>query len=149
MEDYVSNIINLFYSSDADVREDSELQIFSNDLYTNGFPANGGEQGHGLTQLIVSKAQLVELCTLIMFTGSAQHSSVNFGQYDMYSYAPNATSGMRLPPPTKKGFTDSETLIQALPDKKTVATVISIIYLLSQYSKEEVCQNCTFSLLSF
>ena len=149
MEDYVSNIINLFYSSDADVREDSELQIFSNDLYTNGFPANGGEQGHGLTRLIVSKAQLVELCTLIMFTGSAQHSSVNFGQYDMYSYAPNATSGMRLPPPTKKGFADSETLIQALPDKKTVATVISIIYLLSQYSKEEVSQNCTFSWLSF
>ena len=111
MEDYVSNIINLFYSSDADVKGDSELQIFSNDLYTNGFPANGGEQGHGLTQLIVSKAQLVELCTLVMFTGSAQHSSINFGQYDMYSYAPNVTSGMWLPPPTKKGTTDSATLI--------------------------------------
>ena len=139
MEDFVTEIINEFYSSDADVRDDSELQNCAGDLYTNGFPANGGEQGHGFPKTIDSRADLVELCTLIMFTGSAQHSSINFGQYDMYSYVPNATSGMRLPPPAEKGKADSATLIQALPDKKTAAIVISMIYLLSQYSKDEVC----------
>ena len=81
----------------------------------------------------------MKVCTLIMFTGSAQHSSINFGQYDMYSYVPNATSGMRLPSPAEKGKADSATLIQALPDKNTAAIVISTIYLLSQYSKDEVC----------
>ena len=138
MEDFVAKIINEFYSSDEDVQGDSELQNVASDLYTNGFPANGGEQGHGFPKSIDSREQLVELCTLIMFTGSAQHSSINFGQYDMYSYSPNATTSMRLPPPTTKGVANNDTLIRSLPDKQTAATVITLAYSLSQYSKDEV-----------
>ena len=102
MEDFIAKIINEFYSSDEDVQGDSELQNVASDLYTNGFPANGWEQGHGFPKSIDIREQLVELCTLMMFTGSAQHSSINFGQYDMYSYIPNATTSMRLPPPTQR-----------------------------------------------
>ena len=138
MEDFVAKIINEFYSSDEDVKGDSELQNVASDLYTNGFPANGGEQGHGFPKSIDSREQLVELCTLMMFTGSAQHSSINFGQYDMYSYTPNATTSMRLPPPTTKGVANNDTLIRSLPDKQTAATVITLAYSLSQYSQDEV-----------
>ena len=137
---FVNRIINEFYSSDADVISDIELQNFAEDLHVNGFPANGGEQGHGFPKKIKSTAELVELCTLIMFTGSAQHSCVNFGQYDMYSYVPNATSGMRLPLPAQKGNADAATLVQILPDKKATSSVIGMVYMLSQYSKDEVCK---------
>eukprot|EP00731_Ephydatia_muelleri_P012489 Em0006g1383a len=137
MEDFVAKIINEFYSSDEDVKGDSELQNVASDLYTNGFPANGGEQGHGFPKSIDSREQLVELCTLMMFTGSAQHSSINFGQYDMYSYTPNATTGMRLPPPTTKGDANDDTLIRSLPDKHIAALVITMGYLLSKHSKDE------------
>ena len=136
MEDFVGKIINEFYSSDED---DSELQSMASDLYTKGFPAHGGEQGHGFPKSIDSREQLVELCTLMMFTGSAQHSSINFGQYDMYSYIPNATTSMRLPPPAAKGVANNDTLIRSLPDKITAARVIALGYILSQYSQDEVC----------
>ena len=138
MEDFVAKIINEFYSSDEDVQGDSELQNVASDLYTNGFPANGWEQGHGFPKSIDIREQLVELCTLMMFTGSAQHSSINFGQYDMYSYIPNATTSMRLPPPTTKGVANNDTLIRSSPDTQTAATVITLAYSLSQYSQDEV-----------
>ena len=137
IEDFATHIINLFYQSDKDVADDVELQSWANDVYKEGFPANHGKQGHDFPSSITKKADLIELCTLIMFTGSGQHSSVNFGQYDIYSFLPNACSGLRLPPPTKKDA-DGVTLIETLPDKKTAATVLSMAYVLSQYSKDEV-----------
>ena len=140
IEDFVTRIIDLFYKSDQDVAGDMELQSWAKDLYEEGFPANGGKQGHDFPASITKKAELIELCTLIMFTGSGQHSSINFGQYDIYSFLPNACSGLQLPPPSKKGDADAVTVVGSLPDKKTAAKVLSMAYVLSQFSRDEVCQ---------
>ena len=148
LEHFVNQIIAEFYSSDADVSGDIELQNFAEDVHTNGFPANKGEKGHGFPMKIKRRAELVELCTLIMFTGSAQHSSVNFGQYDIYNYVPNATPAMRLPLPAQKGNADAATLVQALPDKKACSSVIGMVYMLSQYSKDEVCEGCMICVVN-
>ena len=80
----------------------------------------------------------MEYCTLIMFTGSAQHAAVNFGQYDYYGYTPNAPVGLRKPPPTKKGEADYQTLLDTLPDKQTTVKAIAVSHLLSQFSRDEV-----------
>ena len=138
VEDFVSGVINVFYSSDKCVTSDSELQSWADDLYTNGFPGYGGKQGHGFPKVIESKAQLIELSTLIIFTGSTHHGSVNYGMYDTYSFTPSAPCGMRIPPPTQKGKANLQTLLDALPDKDTACTMNATGYLLSQYSSDEV-----------
>ncbi|KAL5491871.1 hypothetical protein EMCRGX_G017237 [Ephydatia muelleri] len=40
IEDYVTDVLNEFYSSDGDVKNDPELQNFARDIYTNGFPGH-------------------------------------------------------------------------------------------------------------
>lgn len=153
IEDYVSQIIDLFYKSDADVSNDSEVQSWAGDTYQNGFPAHGGLQGHGFPQSIRTKQLLVEMCTLIIFTATAQHAAANFVHYDMYSFAPNAPFSLGLPPPSKKGETNNDALLRAmkgnsgnilqllpgLQDWMSPVMIISMAYTLSQNSPDEVC----------
>ena len=73
-----------------------------------------------------------------MFTGSAQHASVNFGQYNIYGFAPNAPLSLRLPPPSAKYQADYATLLQTLPDMEDTSLQIAVAHLLSQYSQGEV-----------
>ena len=139
VEDFVTGVINIFYPSDQHVKSDTELQSWACELYTEGFPGYyGAEQGHGFPKIIESKTQLIELCTLIIFTGSTHHGSVNYGMYDTYCFTPFAPAGMRLPPPTLKGMASLQTLLDALPDKDTACTMNATGYLLSQYSSDEV-----------
>ena len=138
MESYVRDIVNDFYKDDAAVRGDGELQKWANDIHTNGFPGYyGAKDGHGFPKQIVSKETLIELCTLIMFTGSAQHAAVNFGQYNYYGYVPNAPCGLRRPPPAKKGA-DYQDILESLPDKTTSIKSVAITFSLSQFSPDEV-----------
>ena len=151
MEEYVQDIVNLFYDCDDDVKRDIELQNWAEDIHENAFPAVDPDpedkdpmlfsapEGRGFPLNIDTKEELVEYCTLIMFTGSAQHAAVNFGQFNIYGYAPNAPLGMRKKPPTKKSDEDNRTaLMQYLPDVPTAALSASITYTLAQKSSDEV-----------
>ena len=139
METYIRNVVDDFYKDNVAVKGDGELQKWALDLHTYGFPGYyGAEDGHDFPKKIDGKETLIELCTLIMFTGSAQHSAVNFGQYTYYGYIPNAPTGLRRPPPTKKGA-DYQDILDSLPGKSTSYKSISIAYSLSQFSPDEVC----------
>ena len=141
MEKLVSRVVDEFYKRDQDVYEDPELQQWAKDIHKNAFPADdieGAEEGHGFPDEIKTKNELTEFCTLIMFTGSAQHASINFGQYEMYAFIPNATYALRRPPPSKKGAQDYTDLLSTLPDKNDTANQIAMSNLLSMYSEDEV-----------
>ncbi len=104
LHDLAKKIIDHFYSEDKDVEEDHEIQNWALDLHNNGFRGyRGNNPGHDFPEKFSIKEALIEHCTLIMFTGSAQHSSVNFGQYTYYGFVPNAPFGVRFQPPTEKG----------------------------------------------
>jgi len=149
IEKYVSSIVDEFYSSDADINDDTELQDWAADIHTNGFPGYfGAPDGHGFPKEIHSKEELVEYCTLIIFTGSAQHASVNFGQYEIYGYVPNAPFAMRLPPPTKKGVADYQRLLDSLPEQTACVLGITVANMSSQYSQNEVCIATTLCFRS-
>jgi len=139
IEEFVTSIIGVFYKSDSSVKDDRELNNWSNELFMKGFPGfEGSLQGRGFPQHITSKAELIKQCTRIMFTGSCQHAAVNFGQYVTFGYVPNAPFALRKLPPERKGESTYDSLIQALPDKKTAVTSIVVAYVLSQYSPDEV-----------
>ena len=150
IEAYAKDIINHFYHSDGDVKGDPELQQWANDIHNTAFPAlQSAPAGHHFPDKIETREELTELCTLIMFTGSAQHASVNFGQYDMYGFSPNAPMGMRRPPPTRKGTTDFQMLLDSLPDKMTTVGSIGLTNLLSQFSQGEVRYKFERTVLKF
>ena len=139
LESYASDIINEFYQTDEDVVNDEELQAWAQDIHTNGFPGyHGAPVGHGFPEKMSSKEELALYCTLIMFTGSAQHASVNFKQYSFYKFVPNSPFGVRRPPPAKKGVADYQFLLDTLPDEDTAISSIGTTHLLSQYSQNEV-----------
>ena len=138
LQSFVTAIINKFYANDASVEEDKELQNFAFDVHSNGFPAYGGCSGHDFPSSIASKAELIEICTLIMFTGSAQHAAVNIGQYTYYSFVPNAPLVLHKQPPTKKGNLTYKELMDSLPNKKETVLTNTVVALLSGYSPDEV-----------
>lgn len=136
---FVTDIINIYYKSDDDVKEDSELMDWAIEINTNGFPAFGSNpSGRGFPNKITNRELLIELCTLIMFTGSGQHAAVNFGQFQIYGYIPNSSVGFANPPPTKKGVCNNRYLIESMPDLKTAGLAIATAWGLSQYSPDEV-----------
>ena len=136
---FVEGIVDEFYSTDEDVQKDTEIQSWAEDVHKNGFPGYfGAEDGHGFPKKITTKQDLVEICTLIMFTGSAQHASVNFGQYGLYGFVPNAPSTLCLPPPSKRGVADYNMLMKTLPNKTDTTYQIKTAHLLSGYSPDEV-----------
>ena len=138
LEDYVREIIDLYYKSDEDVQTDTELEQWAREMHEIAFPGfNGAPDGHGFPKKMRTKAELVEYCTLIMFTGSTQHAAVNFGQFDIYGYTPNAPIGMRKEPP-KRGNVLYHDLMEYLPDISTAAMATTITFSLAQFSPDEV-----------
>ena len=139
LESYANDIVNEFYKTDEDVVKDEELQAWARDIHTNGFPGyHGAPEGHGFPDKMSSKEELKMYCTLIMFTASAQHASVNFDQYFYCRFVPNASFGVRRPPPPNKGVTDFQYFLESLPDEDTAISIIGTTHLLSQYSEDEV-----------
>ena len=140
LKEYGESIINLFYPNDDTVKADKELQNFAQDIHTNGFPAYDGSSliGHDFPPSIITKTELVDICTLIMFTGSAQHAAVNFGQYAYHSFIPNAPLVLHQPLPTVKGRLTFKQLMNALPNEEETQLSITVTSALSKYSSDEV-----------
>ena len=89
---WVEDYVNHYYSSDAAVQGDTELQNWVAELVAH----DGGRLNNiGAANRISTRAELVELVTLICFTASAQHAAVNYPQGSAYElYACDATGGL-------------------------------------------------------
>ena len=148
---FVEGVVDAFYCDDEDVKNDTEVQSWSDDIHTNAFPFSLSDEGadHGFPKELFTKKDLTEYCTLIIFTGSAQHAAINFGQYDLYGFVPNAPATLRHPLPTRKGEADYNTLLRSLPDMEDTANQIAIANLLSQYSSDEVSTIVCLVIKSF
>uniref|UniRef100_S4RWR4 Zgc:152891 n=1 Tax=Petromyzon marinus TaxID=7757 RepID=S4RWR4_PETMA len=130
---FVDKILAIFYKRDEDVRGDAELQAFVDDINhallsnpSNGFPTK-----------FTCVAELSEFLTMVVFLCSAQHSAVNYGQFDFYAWIPNAPSAMRKPPPTTKGVVDMPFILQTLPDVQVSCISMAITWVLSRSAAEK------------
>ena len=142
IEKYVKKIVDHFYKSDDDVKQDKELQNWANDIHDNGFPGyDGVRNGHGFPDQFNNKEDLIQQCTLIMFNGSAQHAAVNFGQFNMAGFVPNSPYAMRRPPPTKKRETTFADILETLPTLFTAGLSSGLVYALSEFSPDEVIKH--------
>ncbi|TTG62688.1 Arachidonate 5-lipoxygenase [Bagarius yarrelli] len=135
VKSFVEDVIHIYYDSDKTVLEDEEIQAFVKDVCSFGmqdfdyceFPKS-----------LQNREQLVEYLTIIIFTASAQHAAINFGQYDWCSWIPNAPPTMRKPPPTEKGQVDIAFIVNSLPDRGRSCWHLGAVWALSQFQENEL-----------
>uniref|UniRef100_A0A8C4S9A6 Arachidonate 12-lipoxygenase n=1 Tax=Erpetoichthys calabaricus TaxID=27687 RepID=A0A8C4S9A6_ERPCA len=118
---FVSGIVDLFYSSDEDVKEDKEVQNWIHDVVAEGLPRN-----------IEDKKALVTILAGVIFTSSGQHAAINNGQYDWCSWVPNTPCTMRCPPPPQKGLATMDLIMNTLPGIPESCIQVAITWVLSR-----------------
>jgi arachidonate 15-lipoxygenase len=122
LRDWATQYIGIYYPSDADVTGDFELSAWATALATDG-------RLRGFKP-ITTRAQLVDVCTMAMFTASAQHAAVNFPQQDDMTYAPAISgAGWTAAPTAQTGHTKSEWL-GYLPPVPLAMSQLNTLYLL-------------------
>jgi len=121
MHDYVLEIIRQIYKTDEGVRSDERLVALIDELYD---PAMGNLPGE--RDQLDSIANLTEFIAGLMFTCSAGHSVVNFGQFDYYAFIPNRPLFMRRPMPDDERLVTMEYVMSALPDRDGTQEIIAM-----------------------
>lgn len=111
--DWVKSYVRLYYTSETDVQQDSELQAWSRELASNDGGRLRGMPNGGSIQTI---NQLTDVLSFVVYTCSVQHAAVNFPQYSCMSYVPNMPLASYRPVPTQKfGATEADYLAMLPP----------------------------------
>ncbi|XP_067270689.1 polyunsaturated fatty acid 5-lipoxygenase-like [Pseudorasbora parva] len=132
VKSFVSDVVKICYGSDETVQEDEEIQAFVQDVCFSGL------KNCEFPDSLKTQEQLVEFLTVVIFTASAQHAAVNFGQYDWFAWIPNSPSTMRKPPPAQKGQVDVKLIMESLPDRGRSSWHLGAIWALSQFQDKEL-----------
>ncbi|XP_073680776.1 hydroperoxide isomerase ALOXE3 [Garra rufa] len=135
INDFVWNMVKFYYQSDDDVQRDTELQDWIKEIFIYGFLE---QSSTGIPQCFSTVEEVIKFLTMVIFTVSAQHSALRAGQFDYGSWFPNAPGSLKRPPPTSKGSSDKNTLLDTLPDMNTSAYLVSVFWLLSKPSSDFV-----------
>lgn len=123
--DYLSEYVSLYYPTDAEVGADGELQDFVHLL-----SAHEGGRLAGVPAVQTAQS-LAHLLTTLVFIATAQHSAVNFSQYDHMSYAPNMGGALYAPVPTASTPNTEAAFMAMLTPRKAAINSASFVYLLS------------------
>jgi len=137
IERYVTSILKIYYKNEEDVKNDFELQGWNTDFTRNGFECTR-ENYKGFPASDINLEQLIEICTIIIFTGSAQHAAVNFGQFQTYRFAPSSPVIMNLEPPENSSEIDLDLIMKTLPTKAQALASITFSSVLSKFSEADV-----------
>jgi arachidonate 15-lipoxygenase len=124
IHDWVRDYLGLYYLSDQDVWDDSELRAWCAEV-----TAMDGGRLNGLP-VIETRDDLVEAVTMVIYTASAQHAAVNFPQYDLMSYAPNIPLAGYAPAPTSKTGATEQDYLAMLPPLNMAELQMELGYLL-------------------
>jgi arachidonate 15-lipoxygenase len=87
---WMTAYVDVFYKSDDDVRNDADLQIWAKSLASKDGGQLNGFGEYDRPGVLTTKWYLVDVLTMIAFTGGCQHAAVNFAQYGFMAFAPLA-----------------------------------------------------------
>nr|AHW81486.1 lipoxygenase 1 [Branchiostoma belcheri tsingtauense] len=128
---YVTGMVDKAYTTDKAVMDDQALQKFCQMI-------EGPGQLHGFPREISTKQLLIDCLTNIIFNVSAQHSAINFPQYDYYSFIPNRPAQLSMPMPDGPNDMLESTLLEALPPPQFTALQVLPSYMLSMPSQTAI-----------
>ncbi|CAG03588.1 unnamed protein product [Tetraodon nigroviridis] len=129
---FVTTMVNYYYPSDDHLTNDTELQEWIGEIFTHAILQN---KESGFPENFRTSEELIKFLSMIIFTVSAQHSAVNNPQYDYCSILPNYSLLLRKPPPTTKGQSSMDSVMETLPNvSETIDFVTMSIVLTGSYS---------------
>ncbi|XP_078602947.1 allene oxide synthase-lipoxygenase protein-like isoform X2 [Branchiostoma floridae x Branchiostoma japonicum] len=136
---YVGDILKLFYDDTVALRDDLEIQNWIRDVKQQGLQWED-ESDKGLPDGVRTIRELADIVTSVIFTCSAHYAGHNAAQQDVYSLVPNSPMNMRRAPPKRKprkGETEMEDIMEALPDRQASCKQLNMAIALSNLGIEE------------
>ncbi len=122
IHEWARQYVDLYYAHDADVVADTELTAWAACLA-------GEAKIRGLGP-VTTRKQLVAICTMVMFTASAQHAAVNFPQKDIMAFAPAVTgAGWQAAPNGQRGH-DKAGWLAMMPPMALALEQLNVLELL-------------------
>ncbi len=117
IKSWCTDYVDIYFANDAQIAGDKALQSWTQDLISkDGGCINGlGEKDPKGNLGIFTKAYLVDVLTMVIFTASAQHAAVNFPQLSVMSYTPSMPMAAYAPAPTSTEGSESQSLLATLP----------------------------------
>jgi Lipoxygenase len=98
---YVNDILMLRYPSSEDLLMDEEMQAWKQELVSPDFGRIKGllspEKEDQISGPLREIKDLADVLATIIFTATAQHSAVNFGQYEYAGWVPNMPFALYQP----------------------------------------------------
>ncbi|KAA0721569.1 Arachidonate 5-lipoxygenase [Triplophysa tibetana] len=131
---FVDKVIEIYYDSDEAVVKDVEIQKFVEEVSKYGMKDSKGDK---FPQSLKTREELAKYLTAVIFTASAQHAAVNFGQFEWYGCIPNSPSTMRKPPPQEKDTVDLDYIMDTLPDRHCSIEVLGTVWDLTRFQGNE------------
>lgn len=104
---WVARYVDRHYATDADVKADFELQLWAAEIAAkNGGAIKDFASGEG----VEDKDQLIDTCTMIIFTAGPQHAAVNFPQLTDMSFVPGGPLAGYRSAPQNNSMTEKDYL---------------------------------------
>jgi arachidonate 15-lipoxygenase len=137
VEAFVSEYVDLYYASDADVQRDTELRAFVEEL--------GAQDGGRLVEVprVSTVRDVKALVTKLVFIAGPGHSAVNFPQYPSMGFVPNMT-GASFRPLSVDLADDEQELTGMLPPLRIAMEGVTMIYFLSNTRVTKLGQYAPF-----
>jgi len=144
IDDWVRSYCAHFYSSDAAVAADAELQAWWAEVRLVG---HGDRQRDPACWLdLDTVANLVESLSTLIWIASALHAAVNFGQYGYAGFMPNRPTRCRrfvpLPGSTEMAQLGADPdrffLDMVAPDRFTTTLGLTLVEVLSNHTSDEL-----------
>uniref|UniRef100_A0A8C5I9A3 Si:dkey-17e16.9 n=1 Tax=Gouania willdenowi TaxID=441366 RepID=A0A8C5I9A3_GOUWI len=126
---FVRKMMEHYYHSDGEVIRDTELQAWIQEVFKRGFM---GSICSGIPSYLFNVMDLVKFLTMVIFTVTARHAAFNNGQFDYLSWILNGSLLLRKPPPTTKGQSSMETILETLPNIGESVQFASFVLVLSE-----------------
>ncbi|KAI8499911.1 arachidonate 5-lipoxygenase, partial [Branchiostoma belcheri] len=121
----------------------TELEGLWEDESDKGLPVGWeDESDKGLPDGVRTIRELADIVTSVIFTCSVHYAGHNAAQQDVYSLVPNAPMNMRRAPPKRKprkGETEMEDIMDALPDRQASCKQLNMAIALSNLGIDEHC----------
>ncbi|WP_437595419.1 lipoxygenase family protein [Sorangium sp. So ce590] len=124
---WVSRYLAVYYTSDADVQGDYELQSWIAELSS---PTGCALKDIGEDGAIRTVAYLADLLTHVIFTASAQHAAVNFPQRFIMGFTPALPLAAYAPAPSVTTGLPSSEIYHHLPPLQQALLQLNVMTLL-------------------
>lgn len=138
IQKFVGGYLRLYYTSDADVLADNELQAWVNELASPlycGFRGLGGLRPNDDAKQpwqLDSLDYLIQMVSHIIYIAGPQHAAVNYAQYPLMTYMPSVGGCIyRAPPAKSTALTSAKDCLNWYPPLDVSLYTLSFEYLLS------------------